>query len=75
MGIDLRGLHIGVAEQLLHGPDVLAALQQMCGEGMAQGMRRRRLVQANPAYGIANRPLNGLFVQMMAKDAAGTRVL
>lgn len=61
--------------QVMHRANILAAFKQMRGEGVAQGMGRRGLVQANPTYGIANRPLNGLFVQMMAKDAAGTRVL
>jgi hypothetical protein len=45
MGIDLRGRDVGVAEQLLHGAKVGAALKQMTGEGVAEHMRRypRRL--------------------------------
>ena len=32
--IDLRGLFVGMAEQLLDGPEVGAVLQQMAGEGV-----------------------------------------
>ena len=40
MRIDLRRRNVGVAEQLLHGAQVGAVLQQMAGEGMAQHVRR-----------------------------------
>ena len=45
MGVDLRGRDVGMAEQLLHGAKIRAALQQMAGEGVAEHMRRdaRRL--------------------------------
>jgi len=35
MGVDHRRLHIAVAEQLLHGADVVAGLQQVRGKGVA----------------------------------------
>jgi hypothetical protein len=44
MGVDLRGFHIGMAEQLLHRANVLAALQQMRGKAVAQRVRGRWLV-------------------------------
>ena len=43
-GVDLRRLHIGVPEQLLHHPDVGARLQQAGREGVAQGMGSDPLV-------------------------------
>ena len=45
MGVDLRGRDIGVAQELLHGAQIRAPLQQMTGKGMTQNMRRdaRRL--------------------------------
>ena len=36
MGIDLRGLDVRMAQQLLHGAQVLGGLQQVAGEGVAQ---------------------------------------
>src|SRR5690606_28473096 len=74
MGIDLRGLYIRVAKQLLHGANILTAFQQMRGKRMPQGMRRRRLVQTDPAHGITHRPLNGLLMQVMTENTAGTRI-
>jgi hypothetical protein len=35
VGVDHGGLHFGVAEQRLHGADVLPRLQQMRGEAVA----------------------------------------
>ena len=45
MGVDLRGRDIGMAQELLHGAQIRAPLQQMTGKGMTQNMRRdaRRL--------------------------------
>ena len=40
MGVDLRGRDVGVAEQLLHGAQIGAPLQQMAGKRVAQDMRR-----------------------------------
>jgi hypothetical protein len=41
MGVDHGGLHIAVAQQLLNRADVGALLQQVCGEGMAEGVADR----------------------------------
>ena len=45
MGVDLRRRDVGMAEQLLHGAQIGAALEQMAGEGVTEHMRRdaRRL--------------------------------
>ena len=40
VGIDHRGLDVRVAQQLLHGTDVLPRFQQVGSEGMAQHMSR-----------------------------------
>ena len=34
--VDLRGGDVGVAQELLHGAQVAAALQYVAGEGVAQ---------------------------------------
>src|SRR6266511_2515451 len=36
VGVNLRGGHVPVPEQLLDGPDVVVLLQKMCREGVAQ---------------------------------------
>lgn len=38
-GVHLRGGHRGVAQELLNHPDVSAALKQMRGERMPEGVR------------------------------------
>ena len=38
-GVDLRGSNVGVAQQLLHGAQVAAALQQVAGKRVAQHVR------------------------------------
>lgn len=49
MRIDHRRRHIRVAEQLLHGTDIVASLEEMRGEGVTQRVRRGRLGQARVA--------------------------
>ena len=39
MGVDHGGLDILVPEQFLDGADVVAILEKMGGEGMAEGVR------------------------------------
>ena len=55
MGVDHGGGDIRMAEQLLNGADVIAAQQQMGGEGVPQGVRRGRLGDV----GLLHRPLEG----------------
>ena len=38
MGVDHGRAYINVTQQLLHGADVNAGLEQVCGEGVAQGV-------------------------------------
>lgn len=42
MGVALRGRHIGMTEQLLHGAQVGASIEQMRREGMSQRVRMGR---------------------------------
>ena len=39
MGVDLGGRDVGVAEKLLHDPEVGAVLEEVAGEGMPEHMR------------------------------------
>jgi hypothetical protein len=43
MGVDLRGGQVAVAQQHLHHAQVGAVVEQVRGEGVAQGVRRQRL--------------------------------
>ena len=49
--VDLRGGHAGVPEQFLHGAHVRAALDQVRGKGMAQGVRMEWFGDAGPLPG------------------------
>src|SRR3990167_6626100 len=49
VGVNLRGLHIGMTEQLLHRANVLAAFQQVSGKGVAQGVRGGQLMNFSRA--------------------------
>ena len=40
--VHLRGGDVGVAQQLLHGPQVAAGLQQVAGKAVAQHVRMHR---------------------------------
>ena len=42
VGVDLRRRERAVAEELLDGPEIGAALDEMRGEGVAQPVRVRR---------------------------------
>src|SRR5258707_1026563 len=48
-GIDLGGREAGVAEQLLDDPEIGTGTQEMSGEGMAEGVGRRRVGKAERA--------------------------
>ena len=42
VSVYLRSCEVGVAEKLLYRPEVGAPVEEMGGEGVAQGMRVRR---------------------------------
>lgn len=52
MGIDLRGLHILVAQQFLDRADVIAVFKQMAGEAMAQACFPESLFQVTLVNGV-----------------------
>ena len=43
--VNLRGREARVAEELLHAPEVGPTLEELCGEGVAHGVRRERRVE------------------------------
>src|SRR2546425_506667 len=66
MGVDHGGGDVAVAEQLLDGSDVVAALQKVGRKRMAQGVAARGLGDAGLAYGNLDEPLQDGLVQVMA---------
>ena len=50
--IDHRGADVPVTEQFLHGPDVVAVLEEMSRERMAERVTERAAGDAGPADGI-----------------------
>ena len=57
MGVDHGRAHVLVAEQFLYRADVVAGLQEMGGEGMAEGMSGCGFGDAGGADGVLDRPL------------------
>ena len=51
MRVNLRGGNVGMAEQLLHGAQVGAVLQQVTGKSVPQHVRRRLIMRENPRVG------------------------
>lgn len=63
-----------MAEQLLDGADVVAAIEQMRGEAVPQDVRRDRLRNPGFARGLRHGALDDLFVQVVAANDTVERV-
>jgi hypothetical protein len=74
VGVDHRGFHIGVAEQFLHGADIVAGFEQVSGEGMAEGMAADGLGDAGGAGRTADLLLQIGFIGVMAAEKARARI-
>ena len=59
-----------MAQELLDRTDVVPALQEVGGEGVAQGVAGGGLGQGGTAGGVADRSLHDRFVEMMAEGEA-----
>lgn len=74
VGIDHRGLHILVAQKLLHGANIIASLKQMRRKAMAKRVAGDALLDTS----LLSRPPDGFlhptFVSMMAHHTPGTRI-
>ena len=58
--------HVAVAEDLLHRADAVAALQQVGGEGVAEGVAGHPLVETSLARCILHCPLQDALMEVMA---------
>lgn len=65
MGVNHGCFYILVAHQLLNRTDILAALQKVRGEGVAEGMRRGRFGDPGSKHSSAHRFLNHTWIQVV----------
>lgn len=72
LGIDHLGGNIAVAEELLNDADVVAALEQVCGERVAERVTGHPLVPCVTS-GLRDGSLPHCLVQMMAALAVAVR--
>jgi hypothetical protein len=64
-----------MAQELLHGPDVIVILQEVGGEGMAERVASDALVESGRRGRGADGLLQAAFIQMVAPRLARARVL
>lgn len=74
MGVDHRGLDAGMAQELLHRPDVVAVLQQMSGEAVAERGGRCSFLVSRLANGVPHRFLDRRRVEMVTALPSGPRI-
>jgi hypothetical protein len=65
VGIDHRRGDVAVAQELLHGSDVVSTFEQRRSKGMAEGVTRHSLPHPRCLRGIGHGSLNDRLVQMM----------
>jgi len=66
VGVDHRRGYVAVAEELLHRADVVAPLQEVGGEEVAEGVAGDPLVEAGLSSCILHRALHDALVEVMA---------
>ena len=71
VGINHRGAHVAVPQQLLDGANVVVGLQQVAGEAVAQGVRGGPLGDSGAAHRVLDRLLHQGLVQMIAPTLVG----
>lgn len=74
VGVDHRGRHIGMAEQFLHGTDVVAAFEQVGCEGVAQRVDADGLVQSGGFNRALDRTLQAPLIKVMPPPDARYRI-
>ena len=60
-----------MAEKLLDGPDVVAVGEEVGGEAMAKGVAMNRFRDGGEAGSVADGPLDGGLVEMVADEGSG----
>jgi hypothetical protein len=70
VGVNHGGFYIGVAQQLLHRPNILATLQQMRCETVPQCMGRSQLNNACHLNSTLEATLKSLLIEVMTSNGA-----
>ena len=65
MGVDHGGFDIFVTEEFLDGADVVAALQEVSGEGVAEGVTADAFGEVGGSGGLFEYFLESAFVEMI----------
>src|SRR2546423_15626994 len=65
MRIDHRRPHVGVAEELLHRPDIGPGFEQVRRKGMAKGVARHALPEPSATACVGHGPLDHRLMQMV----------
>lgn len=71
VGVNHRGAHVAVAQKLLYGADVVAGLQQVGREGVAECVAARVLVHAGLKNGLLDGTLQEGLVHVVAALLSG----
>lgn len=74
MGVDHGGFDVFVTEEFLDGSYVVIVLQEMGGEGVAEGVGCDAFVDSSDLLGFAYGALEGSFVDVVAGGLAGLGV-
>src|SRR5213593_719528 len=74
VGVDHGGADVAVADELLDGPDVVAGLEEVGGERVAQSVAAGGLCDAGVAHGVLDRALHDGLVQVMTVVPPGVAV-
>jgi hypothetical protein len=75
MSIDHSRGHVFVAQEFLDGSNIIAALEQVRGKRMAEGVASDMLDNTGPAHSLLHGPLENGFMHMMAALLTGPGVL
>ena len=74
MGVDHGGCGVFVTQQFLNSSYVVAVLEEVGGEGVAEGVGCDAFVYLGKKGGRSNRFLKGSFMDMVAACDSGFRV-
>lgn len=74
VGVDHRCGDIGVAEEFLHRPDVIAVLKQMSRKAVPERVGGDRLYQGSPQGGTLHQLLDSPLMKMMPTKDPGVRI-
>ena len=75
MGVDHGGFDVFVTEEFLDGADVVAVLEKVGCEGMAEGVAADAFGEVGGSYGLFKCFLESAFVEMVALPSFGIGVL